>query len=162
MKTLGFLISCRWMLLILVGRIFSWDWVAIPPLLSPSSSPSFFILFYFIFSWGRVLLWNPGCSKTHSEAQAVLELMTLVLPQPPKCWCEPPNSAWTALSCSLSSFLLCSGQVRSWFLAELPSARFAEVSNRGRGPGLEAASLAFPSYRSATCFSLDSLPTFFL
>lgn len=55
-----------------------------------------------------------------------------------------------------------SAQVRSWFLAELPSAGFAEVSSRGRGPGLEAASLAFPSYHSATCFSLDSLPAFFL
>lgn len=47
-QALGFLISCRQMLLTLVGHVFSWDWIAIsvPPLLFPSPSPSF-ILFCF-------------------------------------------------------------------------------------------------------------------
>lgn len=159
MKTLGFLISCRWMLLILVGRIFSWDWVAVPPLLSPSPSPSF-ILFYFLLRQAgsysgtqaapKLILkprlslnsWHLSCLSLQSAGvshQTLLERHSPVL--------------------SAASY---SAQVRSWFLAELPSAGFAEVSSRGRGPGLEAASLAFPSYHSATCFSLDSLPAFFL
>lgn len=47
-QALGFLISCRQMLLTLVGHVFSWDWIAIsvPPLLFPFPSPSF-ILFCF-------------------------------------------------------------------------------------------------------------------
>lgn len=41
---------------------------------------------FLFFSYDRVLLWSPGWSETHSDAQAVLEFTTVALPQPPKCW----------------------------------------------------------------------------
>lgn len=50
----------------------------------PSQSPTLYS--FSVFNYDRVLLWNPDWSETHSETKAVLELMTVTLPQPPKCW----------------------------------------------------------------------------
>lgn len=92
------------MLLTLVGHVFSWDWIAIsvPPLLFPSPSPSF-ILFCFPLRQGFSSGIQVGPKLILKLTQAVLELMTVFLPQPPKYWCEPPNSTWVVDSLVLSA-----------------------------------------------------------